>query len=118
MCFMSFRRVSLIAAGKNARALEVFKLNQQLHPAEKFVTFVGLARGYTAVGDKANVIKNWEIALRNIPESRKAQQPVYENALKKIEGRGVVSKPTQVALRNGCVGRAMLRRPELEHLLD
>ena len=77
--------VSLIAAGKFARALEVFKLNQQLHPEEKFVTYVGLARGYTAAGDKANAIKNWEIALRNIPESRKAQQPVYENALKKLK---------------------------------
>lgn len=84
---MSFRRVSLIAAGKNARALEVFKLNQRLHPAAKFVTFVGLARGYTAAGDKANAIKNWEIALRSIPESRKAQQPVYENALKKLKER-------------------------------
>jgi hypothetical protein len=34
---------------------------------------------------KAAAIKNWEIALRNIPESRKAQQPVYENALKKLK---------------------------------
>jgi hypothetical protein len=77
--------VSLIAAGKSTRALEVFKLNQQLHPDEKFVTYVGLARGYTAVGDKGNAIKNWEIALHNIPESRKAQLPVYENALKKLK---------------------------------
>ena len=77
--------VRLIATGKSARALEIFKLNQQLHPDEKFVTYVGLARGYAAVGDKQNAIKNWEIALRNIPENRKAQLPVYESALKKLK---------------------------------
>ena len=68
--------------------MEVFKLNQQLHPEEKFVTYVGLARGYTAVGDKENAIKNWEIALRNVPESRKAQIPVYEDLLKKLKESG------------------------------
>jgi len=77
--------VRLIAAGRSARALEVFKLNQQLHPDEKFVTYVGLARGYTAVGDKPNAIKYWEIALRNVPENRKAQLPAYESALKKLK---------------------------------
>ena len=77
--------VRLIAAGRSARALEVFKLNQQLHPDEKFVTYVGLARGYTAVGDKPNAIKYWEIALRNVPENRRAQLPAYENALKKLK---------------------------------
>jgi hypothetical protein len=30
-------------------------------------------------------MKNWEIASRDIPESRKAQQSVYENALKKLK---------------------------------
>jgi hypothetical protein len=77
--------VSLVAAGRSARALEVFKLNQQLHPEEKFVTYVGLARGYSAMGDKQNAIKNWEIALRNVPENRKAQIPVYEELLKKLK---------------------------------
>jgi Protein of unknown function (DUF2911) len=77
--------MSLITNGRSARALEVFKINQQLHPDETFVTYVGLARGYTAVGDKANAIKNWEIALRNLPESRKAQLPAYESALKKLK---------------------------------
>ena len=52
---------------------EVLKLNQQLHPEDKFVTSIGLARGYTAVGDKQNAIKNWEIVLHNVPENFKAQ---------------------------------------------
>ena len=40
----------LIAAGKGARALEVFKLNAELHPDVWPVNY-GLARGYSAVGD-------------------------------------------------------------------
>ena len=75
----------LLNAKKNEKALEVFKLNQQVHPEEKFFTFVGLARGYTAVGDKANAIKNWEIALQNVPESRKAFIPTFQDALKKLK---------------------------------
>ncbi|HXD30948.1 MAG TPA: DUF2911 domain-containing protein [Pyrinomonadaceae bacterium] len=75
----------LLAAKKNDKALEIFKLNQQLHPDEKFYTFVGLARAYTATGDKANAIKNWEIALQNVPESRKAAIPSFQDALKKLK---------------------------------
>ncbi|HEX4629726.1 MAG TPA: DUF2911 domain-containing protein [Chthoniobacterales bacterium] len=71
----------LLRAGRKEKAMEVFKSNAAQHPDEKFYTFVGLARGYTALGDKANAIKNWEIALRNVPESQKANQPVYEKAL-------------------------------------
>lgn len=75
----------LINAKKPDKALEIFKLNQQLHPDEKFVTYLGLARGYTATGDKANAIKNWEIALQNVPESRKANIPAFQDALKKLK---------------------------------
>ena len=77
--------VSFLRAGKNAKALEIFKFNQQQHPEEKFWTYLGLARGYTAIGDKENAIKNWEIALRNVPPAQQAQIPAYENALKKLK---------------------------------
>lgn len=80
-----FYGAKLLAAGRKEKALEIFKLNQQRHPEEKFVTFLGLARGYTAVGDKKNAIANWEIALRNVPENRKAQVPGYEQALEKLK---------------------------------
>ena len=30
---------------------------------------------------KANAIKNWEIALRNVPEEQKPNLPTYEKAL-------------------------------------
>ena len=68
-----FYAAGLLAAGRKEKALEIFKLNQQKHPEEKFVTFLGVARAYTAVGDKENAIQNWEIALRNVPENRKGQ---------------------------------------------
>lgn len=76
---------SLLRAGKKEKAMEVFKLNAQQHPEEKFTTYVGLARGYTALGDKANAIKNWETALQNVPDSQKPNLPVYEKALKDLK---------------------------------
>ena len=48
-------------------------------------TYVGLARGYTAVGDTRNAIANWEIAIKNIPENQKVNLPVYEQALKALK---------------------------------
>lgn len=76
---------SLIAAGKNQEAMEVFKLNRKKHPEDIFTTHVGLARGYAAVGDKKNAIKNWEIAIKNIPENQKAFLSAYEGELKKLK---------------------------------
>jgi hypothetical protein len=80
--------VRLIAARRNDRAMTVFKLNRQQHPDDQFVTFVGLARGYTALGDRKNAIANWEIALRNVPDSQKINLPVYEKALKALKDAG------------------------------
>jgi tetratricopeptide (TPR) repeat protein len=75
----------LVRAGKKEKAMEIFKLNAQQHPDEKFYTFVGLARGYTALGDKQNAIKNWETALRNVPDVQKPNLPTYEKALKDLK---------------------------------
>jgi len=41
-------------------ALSGLQLDQQRHPEEKFWTYLGLARSYTALGDKPNAIKNWK----------------------------------------------------------
>jgi predicted Zn-dependent protease len=76
--------MSLLASGRKDRAMEVFQLNRRQHPDDRFVTYVGLARGYTAIGDKANAIGNWELALRNVPEDRKALIPMIQGALKKL----------------------------------
>ncbi|HEY5748619.1 MAG TPA: DUF2911 domain-containing protein [Chryseolinea sp.] len=77
---------ALLASGKNQKAMDVFKLNRQLHPDDTFTTYVGLARGFTAVGDKKSAIKNWELAIKNVPENQKANTPAYEAELKKLKG--------------------------------
>ncbi|MGH9441501.1 MAG: DUF2911 domain-containing protein [Thermoanaerobaculia bacterium] len=74
-----------LAAKKNARAMEVFRLNEQRHPEEKFWTTLGLARGYTALGDKKNAIRNWEAALANVPPSQKGSVPRMKSALEKLK---------------------------------
>jgi hypothetical protein len=76
----------LLGAGRKEKAIEVFKLNQKKHPEDKFWAPLGLARAYTATGDKALAIKNWETVLQNVPEDRKGQLPAYQAALKKLKG--------------------------------
>jgi hypothetical protein len=76
---------ALLTSARNERALEVFQLNRQRHKDDTFTTFVGLARGYTAVGNKNEAIKNWEIALKNVPENQKANLPALEAELKKLK---------------------------------
>lgn len=75
-----------LAAGRKERALEVFKINQQQHADEKFWTSLGLARGYTAIGDKKNAIANWEITLSNVPDNLKSNVPAFEKALNALKG--------------------------------
>jgi len=77
---------SLLAEGQSQKAFEVFKLNRERHPDDKFTTFVGLARGYTALGDKKNAIKNWETAIKNLPENQVSNKAIYEAELKKLKG--------------------------------
>lgn len=77
---------TLLTAGKNQKALDVFKLNRQLNPKDTFTTYVGLARGYTALGDKKNAIKNWEVAIKNLPGDQKANLKFYEGELAKLKG--------------------------------
>ena len=71
----------LLHAGNKEKAMEIFRLNAQLHPEDKFYTSAGLARGYTALGDKENAIKSWETALENVPPGQKVNLPVYQKAL-------------------------------------
>jgi tetratricopeptide (TPR) repeat protein len=77
---------SLLAAGKTQKALEVFQYNTKSHPNDKFTPSVGLARAYTAVGDKKNAIKYWELAIKNLPENQKQNVAFYEGELKKLKG--------------------------------
>jgi hypothetical protein len=76
---------SLLQSGKPDKAMEVFLLNRKKYPNDKFTTYVGLARGYAALGDKKNAIKNWEVALKNIPEEHKPNKQFYESELQKLK---------------------------------
>ena len=76
---------TLLNAGKKEKAMEVFQFNYKAHPEDKFTPSVGLARGYTAMGDKKNAIKYWETAIKNIPENQKPFLNVYEGELKKLK---------------------------------
>jgi tetratricopeptide (TPR) repeat protein len=77
--------ITLLNAGRKERALEIFKLNRKHHPDDQFFTFVGLARGYTAVGDKKNAIKSWETALLHVPPAQQRFLPQYEQALNALK---------------------------------
>jgi tetratricopeptide (TPR) repeat protein len=77
--------VTLLAAGRTDRAMQVFQANRRQHPDDSFVTYVGLARGYTATGDRRNAIANWELALKNVPDNQRRNLPVYEQALKALK---------------------------------
>jgi tetratricopeptide (TPR) repeat protein len=75
----------LLRSGKNAKAIDVFSFNQKQHAEEQFWTHLGLARGYTATGDKNKAIANWEIVLRNIPPNMISRSAAFQAALKKLK---------------------------------
>jgi hypothetical protein len=77
--------MGLLRVGRNAKAMEIFTLNRQQRPEEKFWTYLGLARGYTALGDKKNAIASWETVLQNIPPNLSNRTSAYEAALKKLK---------------------------------
>jgi len=76
---------TLLAAGKKEKAMEIFQYNFKTHPEDKFTPNIGLARAYTAMGDKKNAIKYWEAAIKNIPENQKGNITLYEAELKKLK---------------------------------
>jgi hypothetical protein len=73
-----------LAAGRTARAMEVFRANRRLHADEKFWTYAGLARGYAALGDRKRAIASWETALRNVPPDQRANRANLERALEAL----------------------------------
>jgi tetratricopeptide (TPR) repeat protein len=71
----------LLAAGRKEKALEIFTFNRRQHPDEPFWTYLGLARGYTAVGDKPNAIASWEAALLHVHASQQRNVAAFRQAL-------------------------------------
>ncbi|HEX6821059.1 MAG TPA: DUF2911 domain-containing protein [Candidatus Sulfotelmatobacter sp.] len=77
--------MGLLRKDKKDKAMKIFAFNRQQHPQDKFWTSLGLARGYTAAGDKKNAIANWEIVLQNIPSNLSNRMAAYEESLKKLK---------------------------------
>jgi hypothetical protein len=76
----------LLAAGRKDRAMEIFQFNRRAHPNDTFWPYLGLARGYTALGDKRRAITNWEIAIKNIPPALAPNRAAFERALRDLRG--------------------------------
>eukprot|EP01026_Neomeris_dumetosa_P076487 TRINITY_DN82278_c0_g1_i1.p3 TRINITY_DN82278_c0_g1~~TRINITY_DN82278_c0_g1_i1.p3 ORF type:complete len:135 (-),score=12.19 TRINITY_DN82278_c0_g1_i1:278-682(-) len=90
----------LLGEKKNEKALEIFLLNKKKHPEDQFTPNVGLARCYTAMGEKKKAIKHWEVALQNIPENQKPNLAYYEGELRKLkEGDSEAGKQGQKILK-------------------
>jgi len=77
--------MGLLRKDNKEKAMKIFVFNRQQHPQEKFWTSLGLARGYTAVGDKKNAIANWEVVLQNIPSNLSNRTATYESSLQKLK---------------------------------
>jgi len=78
--------VTTLNAGRKERALEIFKSDQRLFPNDRFWSYLGLARAYTALGDKKNAIASWEVVLQNVPPAQSNAKPRFEAALKTLKG--------------------------------
>ncbi|MEO1335059.1 MAG: tetratricopeptide repeat protein, partial [Myxococcota bacterium] len=57
----------LLAAKEKSRALEVFQLNAKQHP-DAWPVHVGLARGYSAVGQYKKALRHARKALKQAPD--------------------------------------------------
>jgi len=79
---MHFYGRQLIQMDRPEKALEVFETNRKRHPEDNFTTYVGLARGYEAVGKKKLAIKNYRLAAENAPDGQRAY---YQNLADSLE---------------------------------
>jgi tetratricopeptide (TPR) repeat protein len=73
---------ALLANGRKEEALKVFQLNRERHPNDAFTTLIGLARGYSGVGNYPEAAKQLALA---IPQAPAPQQPLYRALLEKLE---------------------------------
>ncbi|WP_420317488.1 DUF2911 domain-containing protein [Ekhidna sp.] len=74
----------LIGAGKNEKALEVFKYNHKSNNGA-WPTNYGLARGYSAVGNYEQALKYLELAKANIPAGDTLNGPIIDQNIEKLK---------------------------------
>jgi tetratricopeptide (TPR) repeat protein len=77
--------MGLLRKDKKDKAMKIFTLNREQHPQDTFWTSLGLARGYTAVGDKKSAIANWEVVLQHVPASLSNRTAAFQESLKKLK---------------------------------
>jgi tetratricopeptide (TPR) repeat protein len=77
--------MGLLRKDRKEKAMKIFVFNQQQHPQNKFWTSLGMARGYTALGDKKNAIASWEVVLQNVPPNLSNRTAAYEASLKQLK---------------------------------
>ena len=80
--------MTTLNAGRKDRALGIFKIDQKLFPNDKFWPYLGLARAYTALGDKKSAIASWETVLQNVPPAQSTAKPRFEAALQALKAGG------------------------------
>jgi len=73
---------TLIAQGKKEEAMKVFKMNAEKHK-DTWPVDVGLARGYSAMGDYNKALKHLRIALTRVPDP--ANKTAIEDNITKLE---------------------------------
>lgn len=71
----------LIGQGEAQQALEIFKKNAEKHPDTWFVD-IGLARGYSAVGELAKAAEHMRMGAAKAPENQRA---IYEGMAVQLE---------------------------------
>ncbi len=75
----------LLTMGRKERALEVFKLNAQLHPDAWPVNY-GLARGYSAAGDYKTALEYLQKAQTQVPAGDTLNAGAIKLNLEKLKG--------------------------------
>lgn len=80
--------MTTLNSGRKQRAIDVFKADQKLFPDDKFWTYLGLARAYTALGDKRAAIASWQVVLQNVPPAQNSAKARFEAALNALKSGG------------------------------
>jgi len=77
----------LLGKNSNKEAYKLAVFNAKKFSKETFITNVSFARVYTALGNKKQAIKYWEIVLENMSDriDQKAYLPRFKLALKKLK---------------------------------
>ncbi|MGZ3847894.1 MAG: DUF2911 domain-containing protein, partial [Flavisolibacter sp.] len=80
----------LLAEKKPKEALEIFQMNFKKNPAQ-FTTYMGLTRGYSAIGDFKNALKYASLALPQAPNEPNRQ--FLTEAIEKLKKGQDINKP-------------------------